>query len=116
MLPAGSGDAIHGARVGLYIMPELLTRSDIKTWKGRTKCPGGLKRPGLPRTCAHARFEDRADTKPIMASRRTGAADGIIYVIYTFRRGEEGFNGLSTIKTDIYFARGWVCSAASSIS
>ena len=33
---------------------------------------------------------------------RAGPADGIIYVISTFHRGEEGFNGVSSIKTDIY--------------
>ena len=37
-------------------------------------------------------------------------------VIYTFHRGEEGFNGGGSIKTDIYFTLGWVSFAASLIS
>ena len=50
-----------------------------------------------------------------MASRRNGPADGVIYMINTFRGGEEGFNGLRSIKTDIYYEPGWVCFAASFI-
>ena len=37
-----------------------------------------------------------------------------LYVIFTFNIGEEGFNGVSSIKTDIYFTLGFVWLAASS--
>ena len=36
-----------------------------------------------------------------MAAERTGPADTNVDVIYTFNIGEEGFNGVSSIKTDI---------------
>ena len=76
----------------------------------RTKRPGGLKRPGPPRTHAHA---NNGGANNGVEARRP--ADGIIYVIYTFGGGEEGFNGISSIKTDIYFAPGCVWFAANSI-
>ena len=37
-----------------------------------------------------------------------------LYVISTFHRGEEGFNGISSIKTDIYYKLGWLWFAANS--
>ena len=51
-----------------------------------------------------------------MASLHGGTADYIIYVISAFRRGEEEFNGVGLIKTDIHFVPGWVCSTVSLIS
>ena len=36
-------------------------------------------------------------------------------MISTFHRGEEGFNGVTSIKTDIHFALGFVWPAASSV-
>ena len=50
-----------------------------------------------------------------MAAGRTGPTDWIIYVISTFHIGEEEFNHVRSIKTDIYFTLGWVSFAASSI-
>ena len=49
-----------------------------------------------------------------MAARRVGPNSRIIYVIYTFHRGEEGFNGVGSMKTYIYFALGCVWFAANS--
>ena len=39
-------------------------------------------------------------------------ADIKVDAICTFHRGEEGFNGISSIKTDIYYRLGWVWFAA----
>ena len=50
-----------------------------------------------------------------MAAGRARTTNRIIYVICTFHRGEEGFNGIGSIKTDLYYGLGWVCLAASSI-
>ena len=117
MTPVLSGDAIHCACVDLYIMPELLARS-VETKEGRTKPPGGLKCPGRLRTCAHALSPNRGKEKPTMAAGHGGPAAWINYMMmmYIFRTGEEGFNGVGSIKTDIYFALGWVSFAVSSIS
>ena len=38
-----------------------------------------------------------------------------LYMIFTFNIGEEGFNGASSIKTDIYFALGCMLLAANSM-
>ena len=46
---------------------------------------------------------------------RTQWANMNVDVICTFNRGEEGFNGIGSIKTDIYFALGCVSLAATSI-
>ena len=35
-------------------------------------------------------------------------ADMNVDVIFTFNRGEEGFNGMMSIKTDMFLALGWV--------
>ena len=45
-----------------------------------------------------------------MAARESGTrgADMNVNVICTFHRGEAGFNGVSSIKTDIYFTLGCV--------
>ena len=50
-----------------------------------------------------------------MVAGRTGPADGIIDIICTFHRGEEGFNGVGSIKPDIYYRLGWVWFAATLI-
>ena len=52
-----------------------------------------------------------------MAARKLGTqgADMNVDVICIFHRGEVGFNGVSSIKTDIYFVLGCVLLAASSI-
>ena len=42
-------------------------------------------------------------------------ADMNILVICRLNRGEEGFNGVRSIKIDIYFMLGWVSFVASSL-
>ena len=43
-------------------------------------------------------------------------ADMNVRVICTIYRGEEGFNGVGSIKTEIYLTMGWVSFAANLIS
>ena len=50
-----------------------------------------------------------------MAAAQTGPTERNIYVICTFNIGKETFNEVISIKTDLYFALGWVSFAASSI-
>ena len=79
------------------------------------KCPGGLKHPGMLRTYAHAHTPIREDANMAPRDSGTRGADMNVDVICIFNRGEEGFNVVGSIETDIYFALGWVSSAASSI-
>ena len=53
-----------------------------------------------------------------MAAREFGTpgADMNVNMICTFQRGEEGFNGVSSIKTDIYYRLGWLWFAATLIT
>ena len=46
---------------------------------------------------------------------RTGPTDRTIYVISTFNIGEEGFNGVRSIKTDIFYSMGRLSFAATLI-
>ena len=71
--------------------------------------PGHAAKP-----CACAVFESSGH-EANMASGATGPDRWVIYVISTFRRGEEGFNDVGSIKTDIYYAPGCVWLAATSI-
>ena len=38
-----------------------------------------------------------------------------VHVIFTFNLAEEGFNGVGSIKTDIYYRLGWLWFAATLI-
>ena len=84
------------------------------------KHPGGLKRPGWfvlseasSRRYAHASAPRREGKwrPPLHPSDQPRYP----YVICIFNINKEGFNDVSSIKTDIYFALGCVLLAASSI-
>ena len=66
--------------------------------------PGQFETPGSPRINSTRRQHSGSFVKP---------TDRTIHMISTFRRDEEGFNGLGSIKTDIYLTMGWVSFAAS---
>ena len=55
------------------------------------------------------------DAKNAAGNSRTRRADMNVDEICTFKRGEEEFNGIISIETDLYYALGGVSFAASSI-
>ena len=85
---------------------------------GQDETPGRFETPGSPRSHGHAysanRFgEDDNNGRPPFGNVKDRYECG--RDIYTFRRGEEGFNCGKSIKTYIYFTLGWVSFAANSI-
>ena len=64
--------------------------------------PGRFETPGHSENQCACAVSESAEGEANMAAEHTGPTDRIIYVIYTFHRGEEGFNGVGSIKTDIY--------------
>ena len=72
--------------------------------------PGGLKSLGW---FVLVGFEQGWKMAPTTSPERS--AEMILYVICIFNISKDGFNGISLIKTDIYFALGFVLLAASSI-
>ena len=81
------------------------------------KHPGGLNaRAVLFFVKLHACvLSESGEEDDKMAAERTGPTDTNVDVIYTFNISEEGFNGVSSIKTDIYYRLEWLWFAATSI-
>ena len=86
------------------------------------KRPGGLKLPGWfvlreasNKHDAHASALKTAGGKMAPTALPEWSAETNLYVICIFNINKEGFNGFSSIKTDIYFALGFVWRTASSI-
>ena len=86
------------------------------------KHPGGLKRPGWfvlrkasGRHDAHASAPNKAGGKMAPTASRKWSAEINLYVICIFSINKEEFNGISSTKTDIYFALGCVWFADPSI-
>ena len=73
-----------------------------------------VKLPGSPRSSAHEHESSGEDGENGNRQIREHNADMNVDVICTFNSRKEGFNGVSSIKTDIYYRLGWLWFAATS--
>ena len=70
--------------------------------------PGGFETPGHAASlCAYVVSEEDAGNMEA-GSLPNRPADINVDVICTFHRGKEGFNGIGSIETDIYYGPEWV--------
>ena len=85
-------------------------------------CPGGLKLPGWfvlreasvdMTRMGGVGFEQAGKMAPAASPERP--AEMNLYLICIFNINKEGFNGVSSIKTDIYYSLGMLWFAATSI-